>query len=325
MISTTAELIRPLLVESPNDPGYVPVAYITGERDFEVKMTAYFTLCDEKPDHAAIDDFPRDPQTQQDHVQQLVAAMIYLGEDCEDAQSKKSTNRVSKLSPFELNLMAWRILFDMRDCQLGHAGMPRWGKDWTVQKCLSFSERFEMVKQALRTFKASVASLFDYTFSKRLTRNPAGEIGKIRGNKAVNGSRRQDLAIAKLEKEKQNSQNGIQRSSGRGAGASSQPQQSGIRRRSRRNGRASSRAYQSEATVGALFRADEMAIAAQPQHATGVFTTLPLVGGEETPPMNDGESTESELSAEAIWTMAGEKVFGEGVDIRDEDWTLGAK
>lgn len=251
--------------------------------------------------------------------------MIYLGDDCEDAQSKKSVNRIQKLSPFELNLMAWSVLFDTRDCQLGHTGMPRWGKDWTAQKCVSFSGRFELVKTALRTFKASVASLFDYTFSKRLALNPAAEIGKIRGNKAVNGTRRQDLAIAKLEKEKQNPQNGTRGSSRRGAGASSQPQQSGTRRPTRRNGRASFQPYQSESTVGALLRADEMAVAAQTQLSTRAFNTYPLVEEGEAPQMDGGESMGSELGKEAIWTMAGEEVFGEGVTIRNEDWTLAAK
>lgn len=212
LICNTAGQMRPLLHERVTDAEYTPKSYIDGEDDFRLKMQAYLTLCDQQLDPAAIADFPFDSQTQQVLVQQLVAAMIYVGDDCEDADSKKSVNRIHKLSPLELNLMAWNVLFDTRDCQMGQTGMPRWGKDWTMQNCQTFHERFELVKAALHCHKASVASLFDYTFAKRLSLNPAAETGKIRGNKIVNNSRKQDLAIAKQEKSKREPQAGSRRS-----------------------------------------------------------------------------------------------------------------
>lgn len=229
LISTTAQSIKPMLNEKFTDPGYTPVSYIDDEDDFRLKMKAYLTLCDQELDHNAISDYPQDPQAQQQLVQELVSAMIYLGQDCEDAESKKSVNRLKKLSPIELNLMAWTILLAIRDCQLGKTSMPRWGKDWMMQEFATFQDRFDHVKAALHHVKASVASLFDYTFSKRLALNPHSEMGKIRGNKVVNGARRQDLALAKQEKQRRDPQYGTRRSKkqemrANNAAVASQPQ-----------------------------------------------------------------------------------------------------
>lgn len=199
LIPSLAQQIKPLLNESFTNPHYTPVSYIHGEADFHLKMKAYLTLCDQELDQNAIADYPSDQETQQKLVQELVAAMIYLGEDCEDAESKKSVNRLKKLSPIELDLMAWTVLLDTRDCQLGKTGIPRWGKDWVVQRCGTFGERFEHVKSALYYIKASVVSLFDYTFSKRLALNPRAEMRKIRGNKVVNRNKQNQLALAKEE------------------------------------------------------------------------------------------------------------------------------
>ncbi|KAJ4415689.1 hypothetical protein N0V82_007182 [Gnomoniopsis sp. IMI 355080] len=49
-------------------------------------------LCDQQLEPTAIADFPHDPETRQSLVQEVFAAMIYLGEDCEDAESKESIN-----------------------------------------------------------------------------------------------------------------------------------------------------------------------------------------------------------------------------------------
>lgn len=125
-IEAAAQQIESLLHKSAIDPEYMPATQIQGEADYKLKMQAYMTLCDGQVVHQdAVSDFPLDQQTQQKLVKDLITEMIYLGADCEDANSKKSVNRLKKLSPFEFDLMAWKVLLECRDIQQGNFSMPR--------------------------------------------------------------------------------------------------------------------------------------------------------------------------------------------------------
>lgn len=60
-------------------------------------MRAYLSLYDDsETDLAASLDFPPDLQTQQILARELIEAMLYLGDDCEDATSKKSVDPIKK-------------------------------------------------------------------------------------------------------------------------------------------------------------------------------------------------------------------------------------
>lgn len=193
------EQIKEALKEPSQDPHLDSKAYIYSEEDFKVKMDAYMALCDrERPVHT-IDDFPSDKNAQQDLVQQLVQAMVNVN-GAEDSQAKIPMGRIAKLKPFELHLMAWSVLLEIRDIQRGKLSLPRWGKDWPWEEFPSFSARFEAVRQALHSYKAMVSSLFDYVFPKRLVLNPTAEMDRKSANKDLNAKRKKDLDLAKKYK-----------------------------------------------------------------------------------------------------------------------------
>lgn len=123
--------------------------------------------------------------------------MLYLGEDCEDANSKKSVNRIKKLSPIEFDLMARKVLLECRDAQQGKLSMPRWGLSWEIQHFDSFQDRFDCVKSSLRTRKSMVANCFDNVFSKRMVANPDKETKLKNANKNVNSKKAENLDLAK--------------------------------------------------------------------------------------------------------------------------------
>lgn len=201
-IQAIADQMKALVEKSAMDADYTAATQIEGEADFGLKLRAYLTLCDDtEADLAASLDFPRDPQTQQQLARELIEAMVYLGDDCEDATSRKSVNRIKKLSPIEFDLMAWKILFECRDAQQGKMSMPRWGLDWDIQHFDSFHARFESVKLSLRVRKSMVANCFDNIFSKRMVANPRKEMKLKKVNKDVNSKRAQDLDLAKRVRE----------------------------------------------------------------------------------------------------------------------------
>ncbi|KAJ4385415.1 hypothetical protein N0V93_009843 [Gnomoniopsis smithogilvyi] len=170
------------------------------ESDFKSKFEAYLTLHDQERELGVADDFPADEATQQQLVGELVAAMVYLGDDCVDRDSKTPVKRIMKLAPLEFDFMAWKVLLECRDIQNGTLSMPGWRSDWEIQSFESFQSRFNSVKEALRRRKSMVASCFDYTFCKRLLANPSKEEKTKKSNKDVNNKRAGDLSLAKMMK-----------------------------------------------------------------------------------------------------------------------------
>lgn len=172
--------------------------YVHDENDFRVKMNAYLSLQNQQQ-AAQYDDFPQDAESQRDLVQQLVLAMTNVA-DAEDRNAKMPLGRIRKLSPFEFNLMGWGVLLEIRDVQQGQIALPGWGKDWEVEECVSFRQRFELVRSALHSHKTIVASLFDHVFVKRLVINPSMELDRKNSNKVLNAKRKKDLDLARQVK-----------------------------------------------------------------------------------------------------------------------------
>lgn len=194
--------IRKRLEEKIPESGFCYKPYVFSEDDFRMKMTAYLALNDRETPLDTVDDFPTDPEIQRRLAQELVEAMLNREKHTLiDPEARLPLARIKKMSPFEIDLMAWNILFETRDVHRGKLSLPSWGKDWPWEEFSSFSERFKAVKKALYHCKAMVSSLFDEIFAKRLPLNPSAESSRKSSNKRLNGKRKRDLEIAKSAKQ----------------------------------------------------------------------------------------------------------------------------
>lgn len=194
--------IRKRLEEKIPESGFCYKPYVFSEDDFRMKMTAYLALNDRETPLDTVDDFPTDPEIQRRLAQELVEAMLNREKHTLiDPEARLPLARIKKMSPFEIDLMAWNILFETRDVHRGKLSLPSWGKDWPWEEFSSFSERFKAVKKALYHCKAMVSSLFDEIFAKRLPLNPSAESSRKTSNKRLNGKRKRDLEIAKSAKQ----------------------------------------------------------------------------------------------------------------------------
>lgn len=164
---------------------------INDESDFKAKRELYISMGNTTTSEADDDGFPSTADGQRQLVQRVVTAMLRLG-DAEDRNSKIVLGRISRLGPFELELMGWTVILDVRDIQRGKISLPTWGKSWPAQDFESFHERFEEVLGILQKRKTAVASLFEFTFSKRLALNPAAETRTKRTNANGNGKKQLD-------------------------------------------------------------------------------------------------------------------------------------
>lgn len=194
--------IRQRMEERIPEHGFRYKPYIFSEDDFKMKMTAYLALNDREELVGSLDDFPADPETQRCLAQELVEAMLNREKhSLLDPEARIPLARINRLSPFEVDLMAWNVLFETRDVHRGKVSLPSWGKDWPREEFSSFSARFEAVKKTLYHCKAMVSSLFDEIFAKRLPLNPSAEFSRKNANKRLNGKRKRDLEIAKGAKQ----------------------------------------------------------------------------------------------------------------------------
>lgn len=190
--------IRKCLEESIPVTGFQYKPYVFSEFDFQMKMTAYVALNNRETPVDTLDDFPTDPETQRRLVREIVEAMMNMDKSTLiDPEARLPLARIKKLSPFELDLMAWNVLIETRNVHRGAISLPTWGKDWPFEDFKSFSDRFKAVRKALYHCKAMVSSLFDEVFAKRLPLNPTVEFSRKSSNRRLNGKRKQDLELAK--------------------------------------------------------------------------------------------------------------------------------
>lgn len=193
--------IKQRLGESIPESGFQYKPYVFSESDFQMKMAAYLALNDRETPVDSLDDFPTDPEAQRYLVRQIVEAMLNMDkETLIDPQAKLPLARIKRLSPFELDLMAWKVLIETRDAHRGTISLPSWGKEWPWEEFSSFSERLKAVRSSLYHCKAMVSSLFDEVFAKRLPLNPTAELARKNSNKRLNGKRKQYLELAKVAK-----------------------------------------------------------------------------------------------------------------------------
>lgn len=196
--------IRRRVRETIPEPKVQHETSIYNEGDFKVKMEAYLALNYRKVPAGSVDDFPTDdPAAQRRLAEGLVDAMLNTDKDTlVDPQAKLPFNRINKLSPFELDLMAWTVLLETRDVQRGKISLPSWGKERELENFSSFTARLEAVRKSLYHCKAMVASLFDEVFARRLPLNPTAELSRKDNNKKLNQKRKVALEQAKRVAEK---------------------------------------------------------------------------------------------------------------------------
>lgn len=189
---TIADNIRPLLRERlpRGQTAYTYRGYIRGAADFSQQSVLYQSLTDKEPGSAA--DFPQDDAELRALAKGLTDAMTNMADAVE--AGKKSVTRIHQLSPYEIELKSWQLLFIIRDVQMGIVNMHLWGAQWGVETFDTFSSRYENIRLKLKLSKSLVSSLFDQEFSIRLALNPGSELKKKLANSKNNSRRAVDLA-----------------------------------------------------------------------------------------------------------------------------------
>lgn len=194
----TADDIKGLLKEKlPKDQsGSVYRPYIHSEEDFHRQLGLYTDLNSRLPGPS--DDFPTNNEKIQVLAQELTDAMTNMTGVVE--AGKKSVARLQQLSPYELTLKSWQLIFDLRDVQKGQVSMQAWGGAWDGEDFDSYMERYHDLREKLRLSKSLVASLFDQPFAIRVCLNPSAEYKKKIANLKNNSRRAMELAEVRAAK-----------------------------------------------------------------------------------------------------------------------------
>lgn len=172
--------------------------YISSAADYRNKYQEYVSLSS-RPAAFCLD-FPDHDSGLTKLAKRLYDAMLDFDNAVEAGQ--KSVTRIQQLSPFEVELKSWELLFVLRDVQLGQVGLPIWGKVWTGEDFDSFMGRYNDTVSKLRDSKSMVSSLFDEAFTVRLALAPAAELKKKLANMNNNARRAVELAMVRGEKQK---------------------------------------------------------------------------------------------------------------------------
>lgn len=199
-VITTAEDLKPLLKERlPREQsGSAYRGYIRGAADFAAQSLLYESLSHKAPSSAV--DFPQDDAGLVALAKGLTEAMMDMTDTVE--AGKKSVTRINQLSPYEIELKSWKLLFILRDVQLGRVDLHLWGAEWNMETFETFMDRYEDVRSNLRTSKSLVSSLFDQDFGVRLALAPASELKKKLANSKNNIRRAIELAGVKNQKKR---------------------------------------------------------------------------------------------------------------------------
>ncbi|KAI2616680.1 hypothetical protein GGS26DRAFT_603767 [Hypomontagnella submonticulosa] len=144
-------------------------------------------------------DFP----SEADEQRKLVKALFEAAQDCShtyEPESSQSFKRVrnGKHSDIEFELVLWPLLMSTRDAQAGKCNLPNylWCGEPQYNAFESFKGRFEAVREALKSSKDIVASLFkDATFKHRLAWRPRAELSQKATNRKLNSERDTQNAI----------------------------------------------------------------------------------------------------------------------------------
>lgn len=197
---TTAEDVKLLLKERlpKEQSGSAYQGHIRSVADFKAQSRLYESLSYKAPGSAV--DFPQDDAGLVALARGLAEAMTNMTDAVE--VGKKSVARINQLSPYEIELKSWQLIFVLRDVQLGRVDLHLWGAEWNIETYETFMDRYEDVKSNLRASKSLVSSLFDQEFSVRLALAPGGELKKKMANSKNNSRRAIDLAEIRNQKKR---------------------------------------------------------------------------------------------------------------------------
>ncbi|KAI1213567.1 uncharacterized protein F4807DRAFT_456911 [Annulohypoxylon truncatum] len=134
-------------------------------------------------------EFPSDPKRQQE----LVKVLFEAAQDCSnifEPEGSKILKRIQQkyYADFEFELVLWPLLMSIRDAQAGKCNIPNYNCSRVSQYNVygSFTERFDVVYDALKSSKDTVASLFkDDNFKHRLAWRPKSELKKKAENRKI--------------------------------------------------------------------------------------------------------------------------------------------
>lgn len=174
--------------------------YIIGAADFQHHFQQYVSLSYRPA--AFSGDFPDKDEDLRQLAKGLHDAMLNFADAIEAGQ--KSATRIYQLSPYEIELKSWELLFMLRDVQRGQVGLPGWGKLWAGEDFDSFMDRYNDAVSKLQVSKSMVSSLFDEAFTVRLALAPAAELKKKLAN--MNNNARRAVELAMIRGVKQNKQ-----------------------------------------------------------------------------------------------------------------------
>ncbi|CAN8101728.1 unnamed protein product [Discula destructiva] len=171
---------------------------ISNVQDFVEQRHQY--MARSRPPASYTDDFPNNDADLRKLAKGLTDALTNFEEAQEAGQ--KSVARLLLLSPYEVSLKSWELMFTIRDVQLGHIGMTSWGVDWKHEEFPCYMDRLSDVCSKLRLSKSLASSLFDEGFAVRLALNPNAEFRKKMANFANNTKRSEALVELKKSRKK---------------------------------------------------------------------------------------------------------------------------
>ena len=200
-----------------------------GEEDF-VRLKALFGgLKRPRTANMAADNdgaFPTESYLQQELVKRLFESMVNLDSIIDkpaqvkskgDNRTKEAEGRhhpihpdpaftynsrvkgVWELSDFQLEMLAWELLFRIRDAQAGILRLDPWHADdhWQYSHYPNFMARFEACCVALRTSKAIVHNLTEAPYHARSALAPEAEVKRKRTNNQGNEKKGEQQRLGK--------------------------------------------------------------------------------------------------------------------------------
>ncbi|CZR63404.1 uncharacterized protein PAC_13301 [Phialocephala subalpina] len=172
---------------------------IRDEKDFLTQKNKRIKTQRDRKEKLKIDeleaiDFPSTNHELRIHVKRLVDAIKntdnILDKPCKNGKPAQAAQRLDRgyYPDEDVELLAWEILFGLRDAQLGVILVDEY-HGFKYESYDSFKSRFEATLQALKESKAVCKQLLDPSFVHRLCDAPDSELRQKENNKKVNGER----------------------------------------------------------------------------------------------------------------------------------------
>ncbi|KAK3943227.1 hypothetical protein QBC46DRAFT_421512 [Diplogelasinospora grovesii] len=104
--------------------------------------------------------------------------------------------RVRKLSNIEVEILAWELLYTIKEVQEGRYNIGKWTYDWRHDNYDTFLDRFLDVLDACKKSKAVVHGMLTANFASRIASAPFTEFHRKVTNKEINSQRDLQVKVA---------------------------------------------------------------------------------------------------------------------------------